>query len=96
MNILIISPSLRDGRASHRVALFWESYLREQGHTPTMLDLKEKDYPLFHERVKYMTPPSLAAQEVSTLVQNADGIIMVVPEYNGGYPASLKNIIDLL
>ena len=29
-------------------------------------------------------------------VSNADGIIMVTPEYNGGYPASLKNVIDLL
>lgn len=29
-------------------------------------------------------------------VNNADGIIVVTPEYNGGYPASLKNVIDLL
>ena len=29
-------------------------------------------------------------------VENADGIILVTPEYNGGYPASLKNVIDLL
>jgi NAD(P)H-dependent FMN reductase len=29
-------------------------------------------------------------------VETADGIIIVTPEYNGGYPASLKNVIDLL
>jgi NAD(P)H-dependent FMN reductase len=26
----------------------------------------------------------------------ADGVIIVTPEYNGGYPASIKNVIDLL
>ena len=29
-------------------------------------------------------------------IKSADGIIIVTPEYNGGYPASLKNVIDLL
>jgi NAD(P)H-dependent FMN reductase len=29
-------------------------------------------------------------------VTKADGVLIVTPEYNGGYPASLKNAIDLL
>lgn len=29
-------------------------------------------------------------------ISSADGVIIVIPEYNGGYPASLKNAIDLL
>lgn len=29
-------------------------------------------------------------------IKNADAVIIVTPEYNGGYPASLKNVIDLL
>ena len=27
---------------------------------------------------------------------SADGVIIITPEYNGGYPASLKNVVDLL
>ncbi|MCK7536595.1 MAG: NAD(P)H-dependent oxidoreductase [Marinilabiliales bacterium] len=29
-------------------------------------------------------------------IRAADGVIVVTPEYNGGYPASLKNAVDLL
>ena len=29
-------------------------------------------------------------------IKASDGIIIVTPEYNGGYPASLKNAVDLL
>lgn len=29
-------------------------------------------------------------------IRSAEGVIIVTPEYNGGYPASLKNVIDLL
>lgn len=29
-------------------------------------------------------------------IKAADGVIIVTPEYNGGYPASLKNVVDLL
>lgn len=35
-------------------------------------------------------------QEFSEKVKKADGVVIVTPEYNGGYPASLKNAIDLL
>ncbi len=30
------------------------------------------------------------------IVSEADGIVFVTPQYNGGYPASLKNAIDYL
>ncbi|MBV9281700.1 MAG: NAD(P)H-dependent oxidoreductase, partial [Chloroflexi bacterium] len=36
------------------------------------------------------------AQEWATRVDNADGFIFVMPEYNHGYPAALKNAIDHL
>ncbi len=34
--------------------------------------------------------------EFAGKIKLADGIIIVTPEYNGGYPASLKNVVDLL
>ena len=34
--------------------------------------------------------------EFADTIRKADGVIIVTPEYNGGYPASLKNIVDLL
>lgn len=32
----------------------------------------------------------------SALVQDADAVVLLSPQYNGGYPASLKNAIDYL
>jgi len=96
MRFLIISSSIREGRLSHRVALFWQSYLARHGITPTLLDLQEKQYPLFSERLKFMPSPPREAVEVSEMVREADAVIIVAPEYNGSFPASLKNVIDLL
>jgi NAD(P)H-dependent FMN reductase len=95
--IAIISSSIRTGRNSHRVALFFKKYLEENKlATVEMLDLNEYRFPLFEERLRLQKNPPEAAVDFAEKINNADGIIIVSPEYNGGYPASLKNVIDLL
>ncbi len=61
-----------------------------------IIDLNAYNFPLFNERLKYQESPSEKVKEFAEKVRNADGIIIITPEYNGGYPASLKNSIDLL
>jgi NAD(P)H-dependent FMN reductase len=96
-HIAIISSSVRINRNSHRVALFFQNYLHENNHgTTEIIDLKEFNFPLFDERIKYHPNPSAAMLDISNRVKSADGIIIVTPEYNGGYPAALKNVVDLL
>jgi len=96
-NIAIISASIRNGRKSHRVALYFQKYLEENKlSTVEMLDLNEYKFPLFEERLNYLESPSSDVIDFAGKVRSADGIIIVTPEYNGGYPASLKNVIDLL
>jgi len=34
--------------------------------------------------------------DFASKIKSTDGVIIVTPEYNGGYPASLKNVVDLL
>ena len=95
--IAIISASVRNGRNSHRVALYFKNYLTEnQISNVNTLDLKDYDFPIFEERLKFISEPSEPMLAFAKEVENADGIIIVTPEYNGGYPASLKNVIDLL
>ena len=96
-HIAIISASVRTGRASHRVALFFKRFL-EGGNLSTaeILDLQAYRFPVFEERLKYQTEPSAAVLDFASRIKNADGVIIITPEYNGGYPASLKNVIDLL
>ncbi|MBL7903066.1 MAG: NAD(P)H-dependent oxidoreductase [Bacteroidia bacterium] len=97
MKIAILSASVRTGRNSHRVALFFKAYL--ENNTPAVveiLDLQQYQFPIFEERLKFQKTPSAQTLEFADKIKSAEGVIIVTPEYNGGYPASLKNVIDLL
>eukprot|EP01137_Pigoraptor_chileana_P033089 Opistho-2@23495 len=96
-NIAIISASVRKDRDSHRVALYFEDYLQKnQLASSTMLDLKSYNFPLFEERLRLIPEPTAEMLSFADEINKADGVIIITPEYNGGYPASLKNVIDLL
>ncbi len=96
-HIAIISSSVRIGRNSHRIALFFKKFIEEKNLANVeILDLNEYNFPIFNERLGFMKEPSPAIMDFAEKIKNADGVIIVTPEYNGGYPASLKNAIDLL
>lgn len=96
-HIEIISSSIRTGRKSHRVALYLKRVVGGiAGCTATITDLNRYKFPLFEERLKYQDAPPPEAIKFASAIKAADGVIIVTPEYNGGYPASLKNAIDLL
>ncbi len=96
-HIAILSASVRIGRYSHRVALYFQNFLvREELATAEILDLNVYQFPLFTERLKYLPGPSPDVIDFAERIKKADGVLIVTPEYNGGYPASLKNVIDLL
>ena len=96
-HILIISSSIRIGRKSHNLALYFQKYLKESKQaTAEILDLKQYGFPIFEERLKNQKSPSLEALEFKNKIIASDAIIIVTPEYNGSIPASLKNVIDLL
>jgi NAD(P)H-dependent FMN reductase len=97
MKICIISASVRQGRKSDRVALYFEHLItRENLAQVQIIDLHALNFPLFSERLKFQKEPLQRAIQISEDIKSADGVIIVTPEYNGGYPASLKNVIDLL
>lgn len=95
MKIAIISSSVRDGRLSHRVALFVERYLGENGFETDVLDLRQFNFPLFAERYAMQKSPSVAVEEFTRRFNAADAVWIVSPIYNSSYPASLKNVVDL-
>lgn len=95
--IIVISASVRAGRQSHKVALYFKNYIEEnQLGNAEILDLKEFRFPLFEERLSALINPPSNVLEFGKKIKSADGVIIITPEYNGGYPASLKNVIDLL
>jgi NAD(P)H-dependent FMN reductase len=97
MKIAIISSSIRTGRNSHRVALFFKNFIETNTlASAEIVDLFEYQFPLFEERLKFQKEPKPKTIAFAEKIRSADAVIIVTPEYNGGYPASLKNVIDLL
>lgn len=96
-SILIISSSVRTGRKSSRVASYFKNYIEDKKiGEAEILDLADLQLPVFTERLRYQETPTDEMVMIHEKVVVADAIIIVTPEYNGGYPASLKNVIDLL
>ena len=95
--IVIISSSVRRERKSHNVALYFQHYLEENNLASSeILDLKEYNFPIFQDTIKTLKNPSANVIDFANKIKSSDGIIIVTPEYNGSFPASLKNAIDLL
>lgn len=82
---------------SPRVALFLKQFIsRQKIAKAEVVDLAEYNFPLFEERLKYLEKPQANLKKFAKKVKEADGIIIISPEYNGGYTAALKNAIDVL
>lgn len=96
-HIAILSSSVRRERKSHSVALYFQNYLQEINlATAEIIDLKAYNFPIFEDTIKTLQHPPEKILDFANRIKAADGIIIVTPEYNGGYPASLKNAIDVL
>lgn len=97
MKIAVISSSVRDGRQSHRLALFLKEYVGLAfGADTEILDLKEYGFPLFGERLWNLDPLPEGLADYARRFKAADGLIVVSPVYNGSFPAALKNVVDVL
>ncbi len=100
MNVKIVLGSTRQGRTSERIGLVLEQLLAKRADVAVeILDIKDFNLPFLYEE----TPPASrekitdpAIQKWSEAVASGDAYIMVVPEYNSGYPGVLKNAMDIL
>lgn len=101
LNIKIILASVRDGRFGDKPAKWIADIAKEiDGFSVELLDLKDYSLPLFAEAIS----PAYVEGDYSNPLTNhwagkidsADAFIVVTPEYNHGYPSSLKNNIDYL
>ena len=102
MKIQIISGSNRDGRGSAKVAKWVEKTAKEQASNVEfeVVDLADFDLPVMKEAIPPMGNKDRgltgdAAKWVEKLGE-ADGFIIVTPEYNHSIPGTLKNAIDTL
>jgi NAD(P)H-dependent FMN reductase len=87
--IPVILGTVRKGRASENVAKFvFEQVKQREGVETELIDIGDLKFPGDDagEQIKQ--------QAFSATCERADGLVLVVPEYNHGYPGILKHILD--
>jgi NAD(P)H-dependent FMN reductase len=89
--IPVILGTAREGRQSEKVAQSLLSVLESRGDCQTQL-VDVRDYT--HGRTIPDWEENEATKPWRDIVSRADGFIIVVPEYNHGYPGELKLLLD--
>lgn len=97
MKIAIVSGSSRQNSQSHKISLWTEAKLKAIGIETYMVALHEIDLPL-HENLDVDSlaeaPKSLKAWEpIRPHLQEADGFVLVAPEWDGMTAPALLNFI---
>jgi NAD(P)H-dependent FMN reductase len=97
--LTVIVGSIRPGRAGKPVSEWFIDRARAHGGFDVeVADLAEIRLPLMeepnHPRLRQYT--SQHTHDWSARIDRADAIVFVTPEYNYGYPATIKNAIDYL
>lgn len=95
--LLVVIASTRPGRVGPRIAN-WFAACAAGTFDVKIADLAELDLPLLDEP-EYATTGVYVHEHTrrwSGIVAAADAIVFVMPEYNGGFTAPLKNALDYL
>jgi len=91
VNLAVIVGSTREGRFAPTVSRWLIGQLRQRDDVSVdVIDLADADLP----PVLGSTPTEEVERYVARL-DRADAFVVVTPEYNHGYPAALKQAIDL-
>jgi NAD(P)H-dependent FMN reductase len=97
--VAILIGSVRPNRRSVQVAKWLQSQLTQVGGVQyDLIDLKDINLPMMNEPNIPFTGiyTHETTKQWSQLIQGYDGFIFLFPQYNGGYPAVIKNAIDYL
>lgn len=87
--IPVILGTSRQGRQSEWVANFIVDQVKKQERIETaLIDIRTLTIPI-DDAGETIKDPSFAAA-----MERADGLIIVAPEYNHGYPGLLKHVLD--
>ena len=94
MHITLILGSVRQNRESAKPAAFIEAKLKEAGHTVNFVDLLDLALPVFDDAPEqYLLPGAI---RLSQAITEAEGIVLVFPEYNHDMGSGLRNAFSYL
>jgi NAD(P)H-dependent FMN reductase len=87
--IPVILGTPRQGRMSEHVARFVFEEVRKREDVETeLIDIRELSFPVAD------AGEAIKDARFSATVDRADALVIVVPEYNHGYPGLLKHVLD--
>lgn len=101
MKVQVILGSIREGRASERVAKWAAAEAKKlDDATVEVVDLRDYSLPLFDEAASPQYNPDRkpegAVKQWLDKLAEADAYIIVSPEYNRSIPGPLKNALDYI
>jgi len=101
IKIKIIIGSTRQGRFSEKPAVWiFEEAKKLKGVDVELLDLRDYPMPFFDDTISPLMAKGNYSNEIvkkwAEKINDADAFIIVTPEYNHGYPAVLKNALDVI
>ena len=87
--IPVILGTTRKGRASENVARFvFGEVQKHEGVETELIDIRELNFPTDD------AGEAIKDANFSAAMKRADGLVIVTPEYNHGYPGMLKHALD--
>jgi NAD(P)H-dependent FMN reductase len=93
-NILVLAGSTRTHSVHRKLARELVSTLQSAGAEAIFADLRDFTLPLYDGDLEEAQGRPATALALKELAREADGFVIASPEYNGSYPAVLKNAID--
>lgn len=90
VRLIVTAASVRDGRVGIGIANWAVARARATGASVTLIDLAETLLP----DDGLMQPGGGPRSSIAAQIDRSDGFVIVTPEYNHSYPASLKRAID--
>lgn len=91
--LLVFAGSTRKQSFNRRLARVCAASARDAGAAATLLELADYDIPVYNADLEAQATPADVLLLKQTLWQHPAWIICT-PEYNGSYPALLKNALD--
>ncbi|MBB4930090.1 NAD(P)H-dependent FMN reductase [Lipingzhangella halophila] len=92
LRVAVIIGSTREGRAGAAIAEWFADQIRRRDdYELDLVDLAEEPLPVVLPDSDTVPEP---VASLGRRLAAADAFVIVTPEYNHGYPASLKNAID--
>ena len=88
LSIPVLLGTMRDGAMSDLAAIYMNRQLLNRGITSEIIDPAD-----YHEKKTFEKEH---IKPWSDIMNAADGLVIVTPEYNHGYPGPLKEMLDTL